>query len=462
MYQLFFYPSTVNMSLPPSALTGVTVPTQRYSNALTEEFPSQNRNYLVEAGISSRLRRDFLPANSSISNGGISDSYIEFNLTSNQQEFFDLQSFAIETKIKLVKGANLDIAKEDNVSVIDGLGHRLFSKCTVFFNGTPVSGNTYFGLHNSVRTYLTMGEHSLRSTGRLMYYKSIDTDIEDEITMKNFEIGKITKDERTVIDECKTVLHTLTPLDLDIASANFYLLNGVDIRIRLDLAPRELIINAPDGASKQYSYELQLAKLWCEKVVPYPSALLSLNKNLISGNGTIEYLFDKPIVKNYIFPAGHSTLTLENIFNGYVPRVVYVYLLKQSALTGVYNKNGAYLTHANISNIRLDINGNTFSSTTSSFPDSIAQLFHHTLSNIKDANHLLTYHSFKKGRTVFCWNLSPTDCKDVLHIEKSGNIRINIQTESPPTENLAVFVTGITTGIIDVDHSRRVKTTFLM
>ena len=296
-----------------------------------------------------------------------------------------------------------------------------------------------------------------------MYYKNLNTKIYDEFTSESFDANSITKDEASIIEECKQgVLHMFTPLGLDLASANFYLLNGVDIRIRLDLAPSELVINALDGTTKKYYYQLQLLKLWCEKVAPYPSALLSLNKNLISGNGMIVYLFDKPIIKPYIFPSGQSLLSLDNVFNGVVPSFVYIYLIKQSSLNGEYNKNGAYLTHANISNIRLDVNGNTVSSTNSSFPGSIAQVFHHTLTNIKDSNHLLTYQNFKKGRAVFCWNLAPTDCNDVLNVEKSGNIRVNIQTSTPLEENIVAFVTGLTTGIIEVDSARRVKTTFLL
>ena len=54
------------------------------------------------------------------------------------------------------------------------------------------------------------------------------------------------------------------------------------------------------------------------------------------------------------------------------------------------------------------------------------------------------------------------NCEDVISIEKSGNIRINIQSAKPLTENLMTFVVGETSALIEVDGQRRVKTSYLM
>ena len=45
----------------------------------------------------------------------------------------------------------------------------------------------------------------------------------------------------------KEIIHMMTNLTFDISSANFYLLNRIDVRIRLYFASPELIINPVTG-----------------------------------------------------------------------------------------------------------------------------------------------------------------------------------------------------------------------
>ena len=98
----------------------------------------------------------------------------------------------------------------------------------------------------------------------------------------------------------------MIPLEFNISSTDFYLLNGVDIRLKFDLAPTKLIIYSCDGVD--YSYIVHSVKLLTHKIIPDPSALLSLNKSLLN-NQTIEYIHERPIIKNVVFPAGQSSLT---------------------------------------------------------------------------------------------------------------------------------------------------------
>ena len=113
-------------------LSGFSLPTANYSNSISEEFPNSSRQYKVESGISNRYYRDYLPINANLTNGSIADSYVEFVLNSNNQEFFDLNSFALELKIKLTLSNGEDLPPESKLTLIDGAGHRILSKCTLF------------------------------------------------------------------------------------------------------------------------------------------------------------------------------------------------------------------------------------------------------------------------------------------------------------------------------------------
>ena len=51
--------------------------------------------------------------------------------------------------------------------------------------------------------------------------------------------------------------------------------------MRFDLASAKLILNSYDD-DVDYSYIVHSVKLWTEKIIPDPSALLSLNKSLLN------------------------------------------------------------------------------------------------------------------------------------------------------------------------------------
>ena len=145
-----------------------------------------------------------------------------------------------------------------------------------------------------------------------------------------------------------------------------------------------------------------------------------------------------------------------------VPHALYIFFIPQANLYGEFDRNAAYFSNASLENVRLEINGNTISSITSKFPTNIAHIFHHTLSNLRGEHNLLNLKTFKDGRTIIAYDLRTSDCEDVIAIEKTGNVRLTVQSSPPIQENLIAFAVGDTTALVEVDGQRRVKTSYLM
>ena len=108
-----------------------------------------------------------------------------------------------------------------------------------------------------------MGKDDLQSVGRNMYYKSMSTKIEAKMDASSFT--NLSSDELLMQEECKGMIHMIVPLCMDLSSSDFYLMNGVDIRLRLDLSSPRLLINSKDV--KDYKYSLDTVKLWTQKIV---------------------------------------------------------------------------------------------------------------------------------------------------------------------------------------------------
>ena len=305
-----------------------------------------------------------------------------------------------------------------------------------------------------------MSKNDLKTIGRNMYYKDMSTKIYDVYTAASFQ--NQTSDESEIQTECKKVLHMMIPLGMEMSSAGIFLMNGVDIRLRFDLSPASLMINTA-SADSGYKYIVETAKLWTQKIVPNPDALFSLNKSLLTNNSSIEYVFERPIIKSFVLPLGQDNLSFDNVFNGVIPHKVYLFFIRQSAVSGNYTNNGAYLSNCNISSVQLQLNGNIITSLNASFPDGIANVFHHTLINNGNVGeNLLSMQTYREGRTIFVWDLRPSDSSDTIPLERSGNLRLSVQLSTVNTVNYIVYVVGVTNGLITLDAGKRVKTSYLM
>ena len=72
-----------------------------------------------------------------------------------------------------------------------------------------------------------------------------------------------TDDEKEIEKDCKNILHMMMPLKFNTFSADFYIFDGVDIRLRFHLAPAKLILYSYDNVD--YSYIVHGVKLWTQK-----------------------------------------------------------------------------------------------------------------------------------------------------------------------------------------------------
>lgn len=377
------------MSYNNNLNTGVYSPTSNYEESVSEMFPSLSKRYKIDGSIESRYDRDYLPVNCNVFNGSINDNFLEFRVSGADGEFLDLSTLALEVKMGITNADGTALDDTDNLTLADGLFHNLFKSHSVYLNGTQVEGNSYFGLCNNIKVYTQMRKSNLCTLGRNMYYKDLINTIPEKITDAYFSTAS--DDEKTIMKEIKTGVHAMGPLLLDISDADCYLLDRIDMRLRLELSPAAAVILTSN--SKQYKYNIKLCKLWLKVIKPMPSALLALNKLLIETNKSIEYVFNKPLVKTVIFPANHVNLIIENPFNSVIPKKIYIFIIDQQALNGSYKLNPNYLMHNNVNNIKVEINGNTLSNLNCDFTSAPGSVFYQTVKTIGN-NNLLTHTFF--------------------------------------------------------------------
>ena len=58
------------------------------------------------------------------------------------------------------------------------------------------------------------------------------------------------------------------------------------------------------------------------------------------------------------------------------------------------------------------------------------------------------------------FDLTNTNSSDCINIQRRGNLKISLQTGSAVTENMILFLVGISSGTVYINSDRVVKTSF--
>ena len=241
---------------------------------------------------------------------------------------------------------------------------------------------------------------------------------------------------------------------LDIASIDAFLLDLVDVRLRFELGPQSFVINS-DKVNRAYQYTIKSARLWIDRVVPFPSALKALNQSM--SNDAVEYIYNRTLHKSYILGVNQTSLTADLIWSQVVPRRLYIMVVDLEALTGKYNANGVYFQHGKLSDVTIAINGSPVYQISSDFESNkFSCLYYETLKALGlEQSHLLSRDTFKEGRTVLAFSFDGSE-EGTLSKEISGNLRVTLNFAAPEAKNRCILMFGESTGVIRIDSKRTV------
>ena len=434
--------------------TGNNIPVSTYTAGISESYPNVNRQRVVESSINSKERIDIYPINMGI-NQNINDKYLEFRINQSTGSFIDLSSLVLEMNINITKADNTPLEDTVNLNLINGVSNTLFKTATVFINDKMVESNPLFNYTSYIKMLKTINNDNLSSLGKCAYFYNDENTIgiskhyvAGTFTAAGTIEGKLSKELKTHgIDVC-------FPLLLDISSLEMYLLDGIDIRIRLEMANKSTIINSSNNDISDITFHISKARLWLDRVIPHYNAMLALNQALAIK--PIEYIFQKTLHKSYVISAGQSTTMIDNPFGMVIPEKLTMLLINMDNYSGRANLNNLYFEHHNISNIHMTINGSTIYNINSDFEgNNYTQLYYETLKAIGlDSNHMITYDSYKSGRSIFVFNFINEPVGETLPIETNASLRINLKFSQNLPSSLIILLFAETTGLLSIDNQR--------
>lgn len=444
------------MSVITATGVGVESPISSYSAAISEMFPRPNRNRMIETAIASKQDVDILPINAGFDNK-ITDKYVEFNIPKAHGSFIDMSSLALELKIKVTKNDGTNLGDDDKLVFVNGLVHTMFKSASVFLGGVQVENNYLYNYSAFLKMLTTLNHHQVKKLGRNAFFflDEKGSGIVDKYDDTYFT--NLTNSEKlTMTSIKKDGVHLCSPLLLNLSGIDSYLLDGIDVNIRLEFASPSFIINTSQSGN-EIKLHVELCKLWATRVFPQPEAMAALNASLNEPGNYIDYIYNKTITKSYVIAMNQSTIAVDLPWNNCIPSKIYLMIVDMKSFSGAYDKNPLYLTHGNLNGLSISVNGRSLYQFKDSFPKEFASIYYYTLKSIGIAqDNLLYYDAFTKGRMIIVLDLKSEDIKEAIDPEFTGNLRINMTFSQTSNSNRMLLLFGDTQGILRVNHDRQI------
>ena len=415
------------------------------------------------------------PTQTSIENGmyvqyqplaALSDtSTIEFCINQKASgEYLDLANTYLHVKARITdqKGENIPTAAV--IAPVNNFFHSLFSQVDISLNDTLVtpSENTY-----PFRAYLenTLNYDRGAKKSQLSsecYYRDTSNKM-DVLTLDGGNSGFKTR--ASLCHESKT-LDMMGKIRCDLMNMSRYMINGVDIKLRLIRSREEFHLLTDPTKEGKYKTCIDHISLYVRKVRLNPIVTLAHNKALLSHN--VKYPLKRVSLKSFSIPTGQLSATKDNLFTSQLPTRLMVFFVDSDAFNGAYNKNPFNFKHNDLSYISLFIDGQQSPSTplTPNFKKhEYVRCYHRLFSELgiasKNEGNYLEYRDFAGGNAIFAFDLSPSILDgEQCELVKSGNLRLELKFANPVKRPIHCMVYGELDSIIEITNSREVITDY--
>lgn len=244
----------------------------------------------------------------SISNTGP----IEFVVSGSNDEYLDLGRVHIHVKARITAAPVVAPLVVGVLGPVNNWLHSMFSQVDVFLNQkciTPSnSGYAYRAYIENLLNYSSESKKTHISTG---IWADDTAGHMDAINAAN--VGFTTRRTCTVGN---AIVDLYGPLHCDLFNVDKYLINGVEMTIKLQKSRQTFhVMGAANAAG---TFEILDAVLYVRKVKIAPPTLIAHHKAL--STATAKYPINRVDIRTITIPATTQSRTLDNVFIGLLPK----------------------------------------------------------------------------------------------------------------------------------------------
>ena len=380
---------------------------------------------------------------------------IEFSISGSGEDYLDLANTLLYVRAQIVKADGTNLPEDAEVGPTNLWLHSLFSQVDVSLNEKLISPSTNtYPYRAYLETLLSYGAPAKESQmSASLWYKDTAGHM-DATTEENEGLA-----DRKTFSSRSRLVDMMGKIHSDLFFQERYMLNGVDMKIRLVRSKDAFALMAADASFK---IRITEASLFVRKVKLSPSIQLAHIKAL--EKGTAKYPIRRVDTKVFSVPKGNLTANQENLFLGQLPKRLVVGMVESAAFNGSFNRNAYNFRHYDVNFLALYADGQQIPAKPlqpncerNKAVRSYLSLFSGTGMLYRDVGNNIDRDEYLQGYTLFAFDLTP-DLNDGSHFNlvKQGNLRLELHFGRPLPETICVIVYAEYDNIIEVDRSRNV------
>lgn len=235
---------------------------------------------------------------------------IEFIVPPSNEEYLDLSHTTLHVLVKINR-----VQANQNIAPVNNFLHSMFSQVDVFINQRNVSPpSTRYSYRSYIEKLLNYGREAKSTHLQTdMWYKDTAGQMDTITSEDNGENSGY--QVRKSIAGNGQIFELYGHLHCDIFNQNKYMLNGVELSIRLvKEKPEFCLMSDIEGAS----FEITDANLFVRKVRINPSILVAHARTLAICPA--RYPITRVEIKTITINAGVRSKTVDNLFIGQIPK----------------------------------------------------------------------------------------------------------------------------------------------
>lgn len=388
-------------------------------------------------------------------------SPIEFFISGNGEHYLDLSHAILHLQLKVTKKDGKNLEATDKVAPINYILNTLFSECSVFLNDKQIASQPNYAYRSIIESLLfaSRSAHESLFTSSLFFKDTANHHNTVDTAGGNAGLNK-----RYARCNGSQVMDLIGGLHIDISSQPKALINGVDVRIKLERNKDTFVLMS---SNDNFKLSILSAKLYVRKMTVAPSIVLAQEKAL--EKGVIKMPIRRVEVKTFALSTGLQSTTIGNAFMGQMPSRIILGFVSNSAYNGRISLNPFNFRHYDLSYLCILDQGKMVPSkpyspnfTNNTYVRSYLSLFtdlgrYHSSQNIN-----IDYDEYKGGYTLHAFDLTADMQGNDWHtsINKNGNLGIDIKFETALPETVTVVVFAEYRNTIEIDKSRGVFTDF--
>jgi hypothetical protein len=256
------------------------------------------------------------------------------------------------------------------------------------------------------------------------------------------------------------VFEMMGPLHVDFFNQDHFLLNNVEMRIKLTRNKDAFTLMSTAGTER---IRLLDATLYIRKVTVSPSVLLAHAHAL--EKSPAKYPVNRVDIKTVTITQGLRDKSLDNLFMNQLPQRVVIAMVDNRAFNGDATRNPFNFQHFTVNHLSLMVDGRpvTANPITPDFPNGLFleaynTLFAGTGIHWKREGNDLSMTEYAGGNTLYCFDLSPDLSASEPHwnLHKQGTLRLEVKFGAPLAQPINCIIYAEFQNLIEIDKNRNV------